>query len=167
VAEPRVAVVYGSPSDANVMSKAGAMLNRFGLDFEEVSISAHRAPRALVEWLSGLAPRGIEVVIAGAGLSAALPGVVAAHTVLPVIGVPIKGGAMDGMDSLLSIAQMPPGVPVACVGLSNATNAAVLAVQILAVGDPGLRTKLEEFKESFERDAAAGLAEAEAARSAR
>src|SRR3954452_24846557 len=149
------------------MSKAGATLNRFGIDFEEVSISAHRAPRTLVEWISGLAPRGIEVVIAGAGLSAALPGVVAAHTTLPVIGVPIKGGAMDGMDSLLSISQMPPGVPVACVGLSNATNAAVLAVQILAVGDPGLRTKLEEPEESVERGGHAGLAEAEAARSAR
>jgi 5-(carboxyamino)imidazole ribonucleotide mutase len=167
VAEPRVAVIYGSPSDANVMSKAGATLARFGVEFEEVSISAHRAPRALVEWISGLAPRGIEVVIAGAGLSAALPGVIAAHTTLPVIGVPIKGGAMDGLDSLLSIAQMPPGVPVACVGLSNSTNAAVLAVQMLAVGDPGLRSKLEEFKESFEQAAAAGLASTDEARANR
>lgn len=165
MAQPRVAVIYGSPSDANVMSKAGATLNRFGVDYEEVSISAHRAPRTLVEWISGLAPRGVEVVIAGAGLSAALPGVVAAHTTLPVIGVPIKGGAMDGIDSLLSIAQMPPGVPVACVGLSNSTNAAVLAVQMLAVGDPSLRTKLEEFKENFENAAADGLAESEAAQS--
>jgi 5-(carboxyamino)imidazole ribonucleotide mutase len=167
VAEPRVAVIYGSPSDANVMSKAGATLARFGVEFEEVSISAHRAPRTLVEWISGLAPRGIEVVIAGAGLSAALPGVIAAHTTLPVIGVPIKGGAMDGLDSLLSIAQMPPGVPVACVGLSNSTNAAVLAVQMLAVGDPGLRSKLEEFKESFEQAAAAGLASTDEARANR
>jgi 5-(carboxyamino)imidazole ribonucleotide mutase len=123
-----------------------------------VSISAHRAPRALVEWISGLAPRGIEVIIAGAGLSAALPGVCAAHTSMPVIGVPIKGGALDGLDALLSISQMPPGVPVACVGLDNATNAAVLAVQIIAGHDPSLRTKLEEFKESFEQAAEAGLA---------
>jgi 5-(carboxyamino)imidazole ribonucleotide mutase len=157
-ANPRVAIIYGSPSDANVMSKAGAMLDRFGVGYEEVSISAHRAPRALVEWISGLAPRGIEVIIAGAGLSAALPGVIAAHCSLPVIGVPIKGGALDGLDSLLSISQMPPGVPVACVGLDNATNAAVLAVQIIAGHEPSLRTKLEEFKESFEQAAEAGLA---------
>ena len=162
MAQPRVAIIYGSPSDANVMGKAGATLKQFGIDSEEVSISAHRAPRTLVEWISGLAPRGIEVVIAGAGLSAALPGVIAAHTTLPGIGVPIKGGAVDGLDSLLSIAQMPPGVPVACVGLSNATNAAVLAVQMLAVGDPSLRTKLEDFKESFEQAAASGLAESQA-----
>ena len=89
-ADPKVAIIYGSPSDANVMSKAGAMLDRFGVGYEEVSISAHRAPRALVEWISGLAPRGIEVIIAGAGLSAALPGVCAAHRSMPVIGVPIK-----------------------------------------------------------------------------
>jgi len=165
VAEPRVAIIYGSPSDANAMGKGGATLKQFGVDYEEVSISAHRAPRTLVEWISGLAPRGIQVVIAGAGLSAALPGVVAAHTTLPVIGVPIKGGAVDGLDSLLSIAQMPPGVPVACVGLNNATNAAVLAVQMLSVGDAGLRTKLEEFKESFEQAAASGLADSQAARS--
>jgi 5-(carboxyamino)imidazole ribonucleotide mutase len=156
-ANPRVAIVYGSPSDANVMSKAGAMLDRFGVGYEEVSISAHRAPRALTEWLSGLASRGIEVVIAGAGLSAALPGVVASHSSLPVIGVPIRGGALDGLDALLAIAQMPPGVPVACVGLDNATNAAVLAVQIIASHEPALRTKLQEFKESFEQAAAAGL----------
>jgi 5-(carboxyamino)imidazole ribonucleotide mutase len=156
-ADPRVAIIYGSPSDANVMSKAGAMLDRFGVGYEEVSISAHRAPRTLVEWISGLAPRGIEVVIAGAGLSAALPGVIAAHSSLPVIGVPIRGGALDGLDALLAISQMPPGVPVACVGLDNATNAAVLAVQIIAGHEASLRTKLEEFKESFEQAAEAGL----------
>jgi 5-(carboxyamino)imidazole ribonucleotide mutase len=156
-ADPKVAIVYGSPSDANVMSKAGAMLDRFGVGYEEVSISAHRAPRALTAWLASLTPRGIEVVIAGAGLSAALPGVVAAQSSLPVIGVPISGGALDGLDALLAIAQMPPGVPVACVGLDNATNAAVLAVQIMAGHDAGLRTKLAAFKESFEQAAAAGL----------
>jgi 5-(carboxyamino)imidazole ribonucleotide mutase len=157
VADPKVAIVYGSPSDANVMSKAGATLDRFGVGYEEVSISAHRAPKALVKWLDGLPARGIEVIIAGAGLSAALPGVVAAHSLIPVIGVPIKGGALDGLDSLLSIAQMPPGVPVACVGLDNSTNAAVLAVQIIAGHDDGLKAKLKEFKESFEEAAAAGL----------
>ena len=167
MAQPRVAIVYGSPSDANVMGKAGATLNQFGVAFEEVSISAHRAPQTLVEWIAGLAPRGIEVVIAGAGLSAALPGVVAAHTVLPVIGVPIKGGAIDGIDALLAIAQMPPGVPVACVGLANSTNAAVLAVQMLAVGDPSLRGELENFKANFEKAAADGLAAADDNRAAR
>lgn len=159
MADPKVAIIYGSPSDANVMSKAGAMLDRFGVGYEEVTISAHRAPRALTAWLSGLPARGIEVVIAGAGLSAALPGVVASQCSLPVIGVPIRGGALDGLDALLSIAQMPPGVPVACVGLENSTNAAVLAVQIIAVHEPALRHKLEEFKESFEQAATAGLAD--------
>jgi len=154
---PRVAIVYGSPSDANIMSKAGALLDRFGIGYEEVSISAHRAPTVLTRWLEGLPGRGIEVIIAGAGLSAALPGVCAAHSVLPVIGVPIRGGALDGLDALLSISQMPPGVPVACVGLDNSNNAAVLAVQIIAGHDAALRTKLVEFKESFEQAAAAGL----------
>lgn len=151
---PKVAIIYGSPSDHDVMAQAGAMLERFGVAFDEIAISAHRAPRTLSAWLSDLEPRGIEVVIAGAGMSAALPGVVAAHTALPVIGVPIKGGAMDGLDALLSISQMPPGVPVACVGLNSATNAAVLAVQILAVGDPDLRAKMWKFKEDFEQAAA-------------
>lgn len=150
---PKVAIIYGSPSDHDVMAKAGAMLERFGVPFDEISISAHRAPRTLRAWLADLEPRGIEVVIAGAGMSAALPGVVAAHTALPVVGVPIRGGAMDGLDALLSISQMPPGVPVACVGLNGATNAAVLAVQILAVGDPDLRAKMWKFKADFEQAA--------------
>lgn len=149
----RVAIVYGSPSDANVMSQAGAMLERFEVGYDEVAISAHRAPRALAEWLDELEPRGIEVVITGAGMSAALPGVVASHTTLPVIGVPIRGGALDGLDALLAISQMPPGVPVATVGLDNARNAAVLAVQILALGDPDLKAKLVTFKDDFEQAA--------------
>lgn len=152
---PRVAIIYGSASDTNVMSQAGAMLEKFDIPYDECSISAHRAPRALADWMSELEPRGIEVVIAGAGMSAALPGVVAAHTTLPVIGVPIRGGALDGLDALLAIAQMPPGVPVASVGLDGAKNAAVLAVQILAVGDPSLRVRLWEFKDSFEKAAVA------------
>lgn len=152
---PRVAIVYGSPSDANVMSQAGALLERFEVPYDEAAISAHRAPRTLAAWLDDLEPRGIEVIIAGAGMSAALPGVVASHTVLPVIGVPIRGGALDGLDALLAIAQMPPGVPVAAVGLDNARNAAVLAVQILALGDPDLRAKLAQFKEDFENAARA------------
>ncbi|HVE98756.1 MAG TPA: 5-(carboxyamino)imidazole ribonucleotide mutase [Mycobacteriales bacterium] len=153
--DSKVAIIYGSPSDADVMGQAGAMLERFGVPYDEISISAHRAPRRLLDWMSELEPRGIEVVITGAGMSAALPGVVAAHTTLPVIGVPIKGGALDGLDALLAISQMPPGVPVACVGLDNAKNAAVLAVQILAGGDPDLRAKLWKFKDDFEQAAGA------------
>ncbi len=155
--DSKVAIIYGSPSDADVMGQAGAMLERFGVPYDEISISAHRAPRRLLDWMSELEPRGVEVVIAGAGMSAALPGVVAAHTTLPVIGVPIKGGALDGLDALLAISQMPPGVPVACVGLDAAKNAAVLAVQILATSDPDLRAKLWKFKDDFESAAAAQL----------
>lgn len=151
--DSKVAIIYGSPSDADVMGQAGAMLERFGVPYDEISISAHRAPRRLLDWMSELEPRGVEVVIAGAGMSAALPGVVAAHTTLPVVGVPIKGGALDGLDALLAISQMPPGVPVACVGLDNAKNAAVLAVQILAINDPDLRAKLWKFKDDFEQAA--------------
>jgi 5-(carboxyamino)imidazole ribonucleotide mutase len=154
---PRVAIVYGSPSDKQTMSKAGATLERFGVPYEEVSLSAHRAPRALAGYVDDLAPRGIRVVIAGAGLAAALPGAVAALTTLPVIGVPITGGALDGMDSLLAIAQMPPGVPVATVGLNNSTNAAVLATQILALSDPYLRDAIVQFKDDFEKAAAENL----------
>jgi 5-(carboxyamino)imidazole ribonucleotide mutase len=146
----RVAIVYGSPSDANVMSQAGAMLERFGVAFDEAALSAHRSPKTLTRWIDDLEPRGIEVVIAGAGMAAALPGTVAAHTTIPVIGVPIKGGALDGLDALLAIAQMPPGVPVATVGLNGSRNAAVLAVQILAIGDPDLKAQLVQFKEDFE-----------------
>ena len=156
--DSKVAIIYGSPSDADVMGQAGAMLERFGVPYDEISISAHRAPRALADWMAELEPRGIEVVIAGAGMSAALPGVVAAHTALPVIGVPIKGGALDGLDALLAISQMPPGVPVACVGLDAAKNAAVLAVQILATTDPDLRAKVWKFKDDFESAAQAQLA---------
>ncbi|MCK9920800.1 5-(carboxyamino)imidazole ribonucleotide mutase [Frankia sp. AgPm24] len=156
--QARVAIVFGSPSDAQTMSKAGATLERFGVGYEEVSISAHRAPRTLAEYVGQLRGRGISVVIAGAGLAAALPGAVASMTTLPVIGVPISGGALDGMDSMLAIAQMPPGVPVATVGLNNSTNAAILATQILALADPDLSLRLAEFKDDFERAAADGLA---------
>ncbi len=150
---PRVAIVSGSPSDGNVMSQVGAMLDRFEVPWDEAVLSAHRAPKALASWIDDLEPRGIEVVIAGAGMAAALPGTVAAHTILPVIGVPIRGGALDGLDALLAISQMPPGVPVATVGLNGAKNAAVLAVQILAIGDPDLRAKLAQFKDDFEKAA--------------
>ncbi len=151
---PRVAIVYGSPSDEQTISKAGATLERFSVPYEQVSLSAHRAPRALADYVGQLRSRNIAVVIAGAGLSAALPGAVAALTTLPVIGVPISTGALGGIDSLLAIAQMPSGVPVATVGLDNSTNAAILAVQILALNDANLRLALAAFKDNFEREAA-------------
>jgi 5-(carboxyamino)imidazole ribonucleotide mutase len=154
----RVAIVYGSASDTEVMSAAGKALDSYGVAYEEHVLSAHRAPRTLVGWLEGLQARGVQVVIAGAGMSAALPGVVAAHTTLPVVGVPIKGGAMDGLDALLAITQMPPGVPVASVGLNGARNAAILAVQILATADPALRAALQQAKDDFETAAAEALA---------
>jgi 5-(carboxyamino)imidazole ribonucleotide mutase len=160
---PRVAVVFGSPSDTQTMSKAGATLERFGVPYEQVSLSAHRAPRTLAEYVGQLRARDISVVIAGAGLAAALPGAVAALTTLPVIGVPISGGALDGMDSMLAIAQMPPGVPVATVGLNNSTNAAILAIQILALADPDLSLKLAAFKDDFEQAAADALSTVSAA----
>lgn len=150
---PRVAIVSSSPGDGNVMSQVGAMLDQFEVPWDATVLSAHRAPKALVEWIDALEDRGIEVVVAGAAMSAALPGTVAAHTTLPVIGIPIKGGALDGLDALLAIAQTPPGVPVATVGLNGGKNAAVLAVQILAIGDPDLRAKLVQFKDDFEKAA--------------
>ena len=150
MSSPQVAIVYGSPNDAEVMGKAKPVLDRFGVTYTEAAISAHRAPRVLVQWLADLEANGLRVVIAGAGLSAALPGVVAAHTHLPVVGVPLKGGAMDGLDSLLSIAQMPPNVPVACVGLGNSANAALLAVQMIALSDERLTAELKAYKAELE-----------------
>ena len=152
---PRVAVVCGSPVEAEAMSQVGAMLARFGVPYEEATISPYRSPRALADWMAHLESRGIEVVIAGGGLNASLAGVVASHVTVPVIGVPLRGGAVGGIEALLTMAQMPAGVPVAVVGLGHAVNAAVLAVQILAVADPALRVRLTTFKDDFER--AAGL----------
>jgi 5-(carboxyamino)imidazole ribonucleotide mutase len=157
VPDARVAIVYGSASDTKVMSAAGEILDRFGVPHESAVISAHRAPQTLVRWISGLEERGVAVVIAGAGMSAALPGVIAAHTTLPVIGVPCRGGAVDGLDALLAITQMPPGVPVASVGLDGARNAGILATQILATSDPKLKAALRSFKDDFEAAAADAL----------
>ena len=152
--DSKVAIIYGALTDASVMGQAGAMLERFGVPYDETSISAYRAPRRLLDWMGELEPRGIEVVIAGASMSASLPGVIAAHTTVPVIGVPISsGGAFNGLDAMLAISQMPPGVPVACVGFDNGKNAAVLAVQMLAMTDPDLKAKLRKFKDDFEQAA--------------
>lgn len=128
------------------MQAAAEALREFDITSEARVISAHRTPRDLEAYVSGAQQRGIRVFICGAGGAAHLPGVTAAHTTLPVIGVPIQGRAFDGLDSLLSIVQMPPGVPVATVGVNAARNAGLLAVQILALGNAALQRKLEQFK---------------------
>jgi phosphoribosylaminoimidazole carboxylase PurE protein len=146
---PQVGIVYGSPSDKDKMGHAAATLERFGVEYEMEAMSAHRSPERVREYAAGAEDRGIKVLIAGAGRAAHLAGVVAAHTSLPVIGVPLSGGIMDGMDALLSTVQMPAGVPVATVGVDGAANAGVLAVQILSAGDDELRKRLGEFKEQL------------------
>lgn len=148
MAETRVSIIMGSASDWEVMERCYQELRSFGLEVEVEVRSAHRTPDGVREYAATAEDRGIRVIIAGAGMAAALPGVVAAHTTLPVIGVPLVSGALQGIDSLLSIVQMPPGVPVATVsvGSAGARNAALLAVQILALADPALREALGNFK---------------------
>ena len=141
-----IAVVYGSKSDDSIMQGACDILDEFGIDYERRVVSAHRQPEETAVYAKGAASRGIKVIIAGAGLSAALPGVVASHTILPVIGVPIGGGPLNGVDALYSIVQMPKGIPVATVGISNAKNAALLALEILALSDDKLAVKLKAYR---------------------
>jgi 5-(carboxyamino)imidazole ribonucleotide mutase len=143
---PKVAVVYGSTSDEGVMRSACETLDRFGVEYETAVISAHRQPGKTADFARNASSRGIMVIIAGAGLSAALPGVIASHTTIPVIGVPIGGGSLNGVDALYSIVQMPGGIPVAAVGISNAKNAALLAVEILALSDGELSRKLADYR---------------------
>jgi 5-(carboxyamino)imidazole ribonucleotide mutase len=148
--QPRVGVIMGSDSDWPVMVGAAEALAEFEVPFEVGVVSAHRTPGRMLDYARGAAGRGIEVVIAGAGGAAHLPGMVAAATPLPVIGVPVPLATLDGMDSLLSIVQMPAGVPVACVSIGGARNAGLLAVRILAAGDPGLRRRMTEFQAGLE-----------------
>ena len=140
-----VAIVMGSDSDAPVMKQAADALDEFGISWEMRVLSAHRTPDDAIAYSRTAAGRGIKVVIAGAGGAAHLPGVLAATTTLPVVGVPIALKNLDGLDSLLSIAQMPRGIPVATVAVDGARNAGLLAVRILALGDPELTSKLESF----------------------
>ena len=142
----KIAVVYGSTSDGKIMQGAFEILDEFGVSYESEVISAHRQPEKTADFAQNAISNGIKVIIAGAGLAAALPGVIAAHTTLPVIGVPIGGGALNGVDALYSIVQMPKGIPVATVGISNAKNAALLAVEILAIADDELAGKLLEYR---------------------
>ena len=136
----------GSTSDWDVMSDAAATLAQFGVEFEKRVVSAHRTPALLVEYAKTAKSRGLEVIIAGAGGAAHLPGMVASMTALPVIGVPVKSRALNGLDSLLSIVQMPGGVPVATVAINGAKNAALIAVSILALKDEALAARLEMFR---------------------
>ena len=143
---PLVGILMGSDSDWPVMKQAADALAEFGIASEAKVISAHRDPRGLEEYVSTAPQRGLKVIIAGAGGAAHLPGVSAAFTTLPVIGVPILGKAFDGFDSLLAIVQMPPGVPVATVAVGGGRNAGILAAQILAVSDARLQEELKKFK---------------------
>jgi 5-(carboxyamino)imidazole ribonucleotide mutase len=144
--KPLVGILMGSDSDWPTMKLAADALAEFGIASEAKVISAHRDPRGLEEYAGGAVKRGLKIIIAGAGGAAHLPGVTAAFTTLPVIGVPIKSKSLKGLDSLLSIVQMPPGVPVATVGIGAARNAGLLAVQILGVGDAKISAALEQFK---------------------
>ena len=139
----------GSDSDLEVMSKAADILDRFGVDYEMAIISAHRAPDELYDWVKGARDRGIQVIIAGAGMAAHLPGICAALFPLPVIGVPMYNEPFSGLDALGSIVQMPPGVPVATVGLNAAANAGLLAVRMLAMADEELEKKVNEYREEI------------------
>jgi 5-(carboxyamino)imidazole ribonucleotide mutase len=144
--DPVVGIVMGSDSDWPVMEPAALALEEFGVPYEAHVLSAHRTPRRMLDYAEGAAGRGLRVLIAGAGGAAHLPGMVAAATPLPVIGVPRSLDRLDGMDSLLSIVQMPAGVPVATVSIGGGRNAGLLAVRILAAGDPGLRAAVERFQ---------------------
>ncbi len=143
-----VSIIMGSTSDLPVMEKAATFLDKLQIPFEMNALSAHRTPSEVEEFARGAAGRGIRVIIAAAGMAAALPGVIAANTTLPVIGVPVKG-MLDGLDAMLSIIQMPPGIPVATVGVNGAQNAAILAAQILSLSDEGLAGRLRAEKDGL------------------
>ncbi|GHU82277.1 N5-carboxyaminoimidazole ribonucleotide mutase [Spirochaetia bacterium] len=149
----KAAIIFGSRSDKAVMQKAADVLREFGVDFSSHVLSAHRAPELLGETLEKLEKNGTEVIIAGAGLAAHLPGVIASRTPVPVIGVPIASGGLGGLDALLSIVQMPKPVPVATVGVDNGANAAYLACAILGLKYPALQEKLRAFRDTVKADA--------------
>ncbi len=148
---PKVAVIMGSDSDLPVVRKAVDVLKKFGVLYEVSVISAHRTPEIAVEYASNAEAKGFDVIIAAAGKAAHLPGVLAAFTTLPVIGIPIKSSTLDGLDSLLSIVQMPSGIPVATVAVDGAENAGILAVQILALRYDELKEKLKQHKAEMKR----------------
>jgi 5-(carboxyamino)imidazole ribonucleotide mutase len=149
MANPLVGVVMGSDSDWSVMSDAAQVLKEFGIEYEVEVLSAHRTPEKMIEWGKAASSRGVKVIIAGAGGAAHLPGMLASVTTLPVIGVPVPLSKLDGMDSLLSIVQMPAGIPVATVSIGGAKNAGILAARILSTVDPNLETKLVTYGQSL------------------
>ena len=152
---PLVGIVMGSDSDWPVMSEAADVLAEFGIAHEADVVSAHRMPQTMLEYGENAAERGIRVIIAGADSAAHLPGMLASTTSLPVIGVPVPLKYLDGMDSLLSIVQMPRGVPVATVAVGNAANAGLLAARILGTSDPALRSRLDNYRGELEQQARA------------
>lgn len=145
----KVAIIMGSDSDFEIMKKCMDTLSKFEVDFEVSVISAHRTPEKLTEYIKAVDEKGIELIIAAAGKAAHLPGVIAAMTTLPVVGVPIKSSALDGMDALLSIVQMPPGIPVATVGIDASENAALIAIEILAIKYNILKEKLYKHRQDM------------------
>ena len=148
--KPLVGIIMGSDSDLPVMSVAAAMCDEFGIDYEVTVVSAHRTPDRLVKYAKSAEKRGLRVIIAGAGGAAHLPGMVASMTELPVIGVPVRGSNLEGMDSLLSIVQMPGGVPVATVAINGGKNAGILAAQMIGVKSKEIRNKVKEYKKQME-----------------
>jgi 5-(carboxyamino)imidazole ribonucleotide mutase len=148
--EPQVSIIMGSTSDLPVMEKAAEILNSFRIPFEMNALSAHRTPEEVEKFSKSAASRGIRVIIAAAGMAAHLPGVIAAMTPLPVIGVPIKA-SLEGLDSIFSILQMPPGIPVATVGINAAQNAGILAAEIIGAGDPDMLNEVMKYKESLKK----------------
>ena len=148
----KAAIIFGSQSDKNVMKKAADVLRELGVEFSSHVLSAHRVPELLTGTLKRLEADGVEVIIAGAGLAAHLPGVIASQTLIPVIGLPVSSGGLGGLDALLSIVQMPKPIPVATVGIDNGANAAQLACQILAVKYPELREKLASARKKMKAD---------------
>ncbi len=154
----RVGIIMGSDSDLHIMKEAGDILEELGIAYDYTVCSAHRLPNETAQYASGAAERGVQVIIAGAGGAAHLPGVIAAYTLLPVIGVPIKTSTLSGVDSLYSIVQMPRGIPVATVGINASANAAILAAQIIGLTDENVRTQLKAYR----REMAAGVKEKDA-----
>lgn len=147
---PKVSIIMGSTSDLQVMQKAAEFFDEMKIPFEMQALSAHRTPAEVEKFAKGAKERGIQVIIAAAGMAAHLPGVIASMTTVPVIGVPIKS-TLGGMDALLAIVQMPPGIPVATVGIDASLNAAILAAQILSIADENLQSKLADYKENLKK----------------
>lgn len=149
---PKVGIIMGSDSDLEIMAEAGTVLEEFEIEYEMTVASAHRSPNRAHEYVTSAKERGLKIIIAGAGGAAHLAGVAASLTTLPVIGIPVKAKTLDGLDSLLSTVGMPPGVPVATVGVNAGKNAGILAVQILATSDKNLEEKLSFYKKKMEDD---------------